>query len=135
VSARARVFEQILVKNTREKGTRFFLRVNRFPSSVFSSHVSPSSLRFFFGREARRVQALYYCATDRARRSRHTCLPRSPVLQPLPTRAAIRRHPLARGCRGIDIYEVRWLVAFPYATFGYAGTSGTFRIFLDLSDL
>lgn len=45
------------------------------------------------------------------------CL-RSPVLQPLPTRATP-----AQGRRGIDIYEVRWLVASPYATFGHAGMS------------
>ncbi|XP_011695727.1 PREDICTED: uncharacterized protein LOC105454652 [Wasmannia auropunctata] len=64
---------------------------------AFLSSVSPSA------REARRVQALYYCATDRGSPlSRRTCLPRSPVLLPLSTRAATP----ARGRRRIDIYEV-----------------------------
>lgn len=100
----------------------FCLPLSPPPSPPASARVPLS--RFSFGREVRRVQALYYCAADRARRSRRTCPPRSPVLQPLPIRAATP----ARGRRGIDIYEVRWLVTSLYTTFGRAGARVAFRL-------
>lgn len=60
-----------------------------------------------------------------ARRSHHrTCLPALARLSCNPCRLVPPSATTpARGRRGIDIYEVRWLVAFPYATFGHAGAT------------
>lgn len=136
--ARARVFKQ--VRNTQCDHERKEHVSSRKQISIicFSPASLPPrvclcpSLRFSFGREARRVQALYYCATDRARRSplaarrsHRTCLPACLArLSCNPCRLVPPSATTpARGRRGIDIYEVRWLVAFPYATFGHAGAT------------
>lgn len=70
-------------------------------------------------RAVRQVQALYYLHRGpRSRTSPHTCLAR-PFCNPcqlVPPPRPVRPPPPARSRRGIDIYEVRWLVVSLYYT-------------------